>query len=60
LICTDGVTETQNEAGEQFGTDRLRTLLGSPQERTSEELRDDVLAALKQHRQGGSRRMMSR
>jgi sigma-B regulation protein RsbU (phosphoserine phosphatase) len=53
LICTDGVTETRNEAGEEFGTDRLRTLLGSQQERTAEELRDDVLAALKQHRQGG-------
>jgi sigma-B regulation protein RsbU (phosphoserine phosphatase) len=53
LICTDGVTETQNDAGEEFGTDRLRTFLGSRQERTAEELRDEVLAALKQHRQGG-------
>jgi sigma-B regulation protein RsbU (phosphoserine phosphatase) len=53
VICTDGVTETENEAGEEFGSERLRTLLGSPQERTAEQLRDDILAALKHHRQGG-------
>jgi sigma-B regulation protein RsbU (phosphoserine phosphatase) len=53
LICTDGVTETQNEAGEEFGMDRLQTILCSHPERNAAELRDEILAALKHHRQGG-------
>lgn len=41
-MYTDGLTEVPNQAGEQFGIDRLEKLLIGPDSRDIEEIRDKV------------------
>jgi serine phosphatase RsbU (regulator of sigma subunit) len=53
-IYTDGVTETRNQAGEEFGTDRLQTALVGGGEQSADQMRDGVLQALRRHRENGT------
>jgi len=50
LIGTDGIWETENEAGEKFGKARLRKILEHNSEGTSEEIVAAVLAAIEAFR----------
>ena len=44
VLYSDGITEAENEAEEEFGSDRLENLLQPPC--TSAELRDRIAAAV--------------
>jgi sigma-B regulation protein RsbU (phosphoserine phosphatase) len=52
LIFTDGITEACNEDGEEFGEQRLLTVITQNCERTAEEMRDAILAELSGHSRG--------
>jgi sigma-B regulation protein RsbU (phosphoserine phosphatase) len=49
ILCTDGITECANEAGERFGLDRLRQVLADNMNMDVEELPDKVLEAVNAH-----------
>ncbi len=51
LLYTDGISEGRSPAGEEFGTDRLTTLLAGAH-RSAPALRDDVLSAIAGWTQG--------
>jgi sigma-B regulation protein RsbU (phosphoserine phosphatase) len=53
LAVTDGVTEAQNEAGEEFGDDRLADLLVALRARSAVQICERILDAVRSHR--GSR-----
>jgi sigma-B regulation protein RsbU (phosphoserine phosphatase) len=46
VLGTDGIWETRNEAGEQFGTERLKDIVRRSAGRTAEEIRDAVTQAV--------------
>lgn len=46
LIGTDGIWETENDAGEKFGKDRLKTILKQNRRRPSQEIVETVLAEI--------------
>jgi sigma-B regulation protein RsbU (phosphoserine phosphatase) len=46
LIGTDGIWETRSPAGEQFGKERLRTVIRGTADKTAAEMIDAVVAAL--------------
>ncbi len=50
LIGTDGIWEMQNEAGEMFGKQRLRTIIRNNQSATSKEMTAAVAEALNRFR----------
>ena len=52
LIFTDGMTEAGNEDGEEFGEQRLLTVITQNCERTAEEMRNAILAELSGHSRG--------
>lgn len=51
-ICTDGVLEAANAAGDEFGEAGLVAALRSGRERTAQELLESVIAAVKQFAPG--------
>jgi serine phosphatase RsbU (regulator of sigma subunit) len=46
LLCTDGVTEPQNVAGDFFGDGKLEDVVRSKQSRPPSELSDEVLSEI--------------
>ena len=52
LIFTDGITEGRNTDGEEFGTDRLLAAVDGNLARKAEEVRGQILDALKNHSRG--------
>ena len=52
VIYSDGVTETQNPAGEEFGTVRLQDVVAQNLDRTASGIRDKIEAALSTFAQG--------
>jgi sigma-B regulation protein RsbU (phosphoserine phosphatase) len=52
IAYTDGVTETQNPAGEEFGTMRLQDVITRNLDRSAAGLRDKIEAALSAFAQG--------
>jgi sigma-B regulation protein RsbU (phosphoserine phosphatase) len=50
VIGTDGVWETRNEAGEQFGTERLKEVVRRSAARTAAEIQDAVTQAVEAFR----------
>jgi len=52
LIFTDGITEARNTDGQEFGTERLLAAIGGKFDRSAEEIRDQILAALRNHTNG--------
>jgi serine phosphatase RsbU (regulator of sigma subunit) len=51
-ICTDGVLEAANLAGEEFGEEGLVAALRAGQNQTAQELLDSVISAVKQFAPG--------
>ena len=54
LLClyTDGVTEANNPAGEEFGMPRLKEFLGAQVRRTPTEIEAELARVLEEHAQG--------
>lgn len=52
LLYTDGLTEAMNPAGEEFGEDRLATLVGNRGNHKATELVAEIQAAVDHHRAG--------
>jgi sigma-B regulation protein RsbU (phosphoserine phosphatase) len=52
LIFTDGITEAQNENGEEFGGQRVSEVIAHNFERTAAEMRDAILAELSGYSRG--------
>ncbi len=52
VLCTDGITESANEAREQFGLDRLKAVLTESAGRSAEGLPDKILKAVAEHSAG--------
>jgi sigma-B regulation protein RsbU (phosphoserine phosphatase) len=50
LIGTDGLWETENERGENFGRDRLRAVLKQNSQRSSQKIVETILAAINSFR----------
>ena len=46
MLFTDGVTEAQNENGEEFGEERLQELLLTNANLSAAELREKIIAAV--------------
>jgi serine phosphatase RsbU (regulator of sigma subunit) len=53
LLATDGLWEARNAAGEMFGKDRVRELLGRHNEASAAEIVEAVLAGLHEFRGSG-------
>lgn len=51
-IFTDGITEAQNEDGEEFGRERVLAAIAANVDRTAEEMRDALLAELRSYGRG--------
>jgi sigma-B regulation protein RsbU (phosphoserine phosphatase) len=52
VVYTDGLTDAENRAGEQFGEERLRALIRSSAPQGAEALEHTLLAALDRFTQG--------
>jgi serine phosphatase RsbU (regulator of sigma subunit) len=52
VVYTDGLTDAENRAGEQFGEERLRALIRSSAPQGAEALENTLLAALDRFTQG--------
>jgi sigma-B regulation protein RsbU (phosphoserine phosphatase) len=52
LLYTDGLLETISKTKEAFGMERLQTCLKINRDRVLDELRDDVINALRDHTEG--------
>ena len=46
VLYTDGVSEAENESGEQFGEERIERIIRSYPQHTARELMQDVVAAV--------------
>jgi serine phosphatase RsbU (regulator of sigma subunit) len=53
LIFSDGVTETWNREGEEFGEQGLLNLAGANRDLSAADLQDEILRALDRHAAGG-------
>jgi sigma-B regulation protein RsbU (phosphoserine phosphatase) len=51
LIGTDGIWESENPQGEEFGKERLREIIRSHEHQSSQEIVHAITAALANHRQ---------
>jgi phosphoserine phosphatase RsbU/P len=51
-IFTDGITEAQNEDGEEFGRERVSATVAANIDCTADEMRDAVLAELRSYSRG--------
>jgi len=49
VIFTDGISEANNAAGEQFGEQRLEAVIREYRDRPAEELKNQIIAAVKAH-----------
>ena len=49
LLFTDGLSEAENSAGDQFSEERLAQHLGSSQARSAQEILDEMLRAVDAH-----------
>jgi sigma-B regulation protein RsbU (phosphoserine phosphatase) len=49
LLFTDGLSEAENSAGDQFNEERLAQHLGSSQARSAQEILDEMLRAVDAH-----------
>jgi serine phosphatase RsbU (regulator of sigma subunit) len=52
LVCSDGITEARNMAGEEFGRDRLSAVLTTARGGTPEAVLDRVMGAVRVFSQG--------
>ena len=53
IVYTDGITERSNPAGEEFGPDRLASLVGSiPADLSARQVTDRILRTLDEFSQG--------
>ncbi|MBV8504228.1 MAG: SpoIIE family protein phosphatase [Alphaproteobacteria bacterium] len=52
VIFTDGITEAPNENGEEFGRERITSVIARQRGGTADEMRDAVLAELRSHSRG--------
>ncbi len=50
VAVTDGVGEARNQAGEEFGDDRLEALIGGVRERSASQICEVILHAVRAHR----------
>jgi sigma-B regulation protein RsbU (phosphoserine phosphatase) len=55
FACSDGITEAENEQGEQFGTERLREMLSSLAGKPAEEIGILVAETVKEYEAGADR-----
>jgi serine phosphatase RsbU (regulator of sigma subunit) len=49
VLYTDGITEAENPAGEQFGLDRLEAVVGKNWQGSAQEVQDSVISQLNQY-----------
>lgn len=54
VVCSDGVTEARNLAGEEFGRDRLVSVLANAHGARPEVALDTLLAAVKKYSEGAA------
>jgi serine phosphatase RsbU (regulator of sigma subunit) len=52
LLYTDGITESRNEHGEEYGYERLLQTATAQRERSAREIRDAVIADVRRHLSG--------
>jgi serine phosphatase RsbU (regulator of sigma subunit) len=52
IMYTDGVTEAMNEQSEQFGIERLETVVKQHSKKSSQELAEHILEAVRQYTSG--------
>lgn len=52
LLYTDGMTDCRNPAGESFGLERIKTLLGSYVKNNGQDICDQLLTALLKYQNG--------
>lgn len=52
LLYTDGMTDCRNPAGESFGLERIKTLLGSYVKNNGQDICDQLLTALLEYQNG--------
>jgi len=51
LFITDGITEARNEAGDEFGEERLTQILQASSAKGAHDIKNDILAAVKRFSQ---------
>jgi serine phosphatase RsbU (regulator of sigma subunit) len=49
VFYTDGVTESRNRTGEEFGSNRLVQLVANVQGKTASEIRSNIVSAVREH-----------
>ena len=47
LFITDGITEARNEAGDEFGEERLAQILKASSAKSARDIKNDILVAVK-------------
>jgi len=47
VVYTDGLVEARSETGEEFGVDRLTALIASNHDRSTDEMADELMAAVR-------------
>ena len=52
FLCSDGVTDTVDPSGQEYGEERLQKFLAGQAGRTADEVRGAVEEQLEQHAQG--------
>ncbi len=52
LLYTDGVSEALNDAGEEFGPERLKTLIAGPDEETMAERYGEIMKGVRAYAEG--------
>lgn len=55
VLFTDGVTEAQNENGEEFGTERLSKIIYKNRKKNARQIQDAIVKSLKEYTTGLSR-----
>jgi sigma-B regulation protein RsbU (phosphoserine phosphatase) len=54
VVFSDGISEAVNPAGEQFGEERISRILLQLRNRTSAEIRDGLIEAVRAHAGGAA------
>ncbi|MEK6567036.1 MAG: PP2C family protein-serine/threonine phosphatase, partial [Bacteroidota bacterium] len=49
IFYTDGITESRNANGDEFGSERLVTVAQRSKDRTAEEIKNEVLQEVRKH-----------